>query len=97
MKPIWIHPEAQAELDAAIQYYEQRSPGLGIDLRRKVEAGIHRIQAAPSRFMSFSKNTRRLLLRRFPYKIVFIELRENILIVAIAHGKRRPGYRHGRI
>src|SRR5689334_3939519 len=97
MKPVEFHSEALTELDGAIRYYEERSPGLGIDLRKKIEAAALAMQSAPLRFKSFSKRTRRLLLRRFPYKVVFIELEDRILIVAVAHGKRRPGYWHGRI
>jgi len=97
MKPIRIHPEAQTELDEAIRYYEQWSPGLGIDFRERVETGTRQIQATPLRFMSFSKNTRRFLVRRFPYQLVYIELAEYIFIVAVSHGKRKPGYWHGRI
>jgi toxin ParE1/3/4 len=37
------------------------------------------------------------LIHRFPYLVIFLELADKILIVAVAHGKRRPGYWHGRI
>ena len=97
MKPFEFHPEAQSELDEAIGYYEQRVPGLGIDLRKDVESAVRKIQAAPLRWMPYSKRTRRFLVRRFSYLVIFCELPDKILIVAIAHGKRRPGYWHGRI
>ena len=97
MKPVEFHPEATAELDAAVGYYEQCAPGLGVDLRKEVEAATQKIQAAPLRWMQFSKRTRRFLIRRFSYQVIFIVLTDKILIVAVAHGKRRPGYWHGRI
>jgi toxin ParE1/3/4 len=97
MKPAEFHSEALIELDEAIRYYEERIPGLGLDFRKKVEAAVLTIQNAPLRFKAFSKRTRRLLLHRFPYHIVFIEREQSISVVAIAHGKRRPGYWHGRI
>jgi dTDP-4-dehydrorhamnose reductase len=46
MKPVEFHPAATAELDAAVGYYEQRVPGLGLDLRKEVEAATQKIQAA---------------------------------------------------
>lgn len=42
MKPVEFHPEAAAELDAAVGYYEQCVPGLGIDLRKDVEAAVRK-------------------------------------------------------
>jgi toxin ParE1/3/4 len=97
MKPIAFHPEATAELEAAVGFYEQRVPGLGIDLRKEVEIAARQIQAAPHRWMPYSKRTRRFLIRRFSYLIIFFEMPDKILIVAVAHGSRRPGYWHGRI
>jgi toxin ParE1/3/4 len=97
MKPVEFHPEATAELNAAVGYYEQRVPGLGIEFRKEVEVAAQKIQAGPLRWMAYSKRTRRFLIRRFSHLVVFFELADKILIVAVAHGKRRPGYWHGRI
>ena len=97
MKPVEFHPEATAELDAAVGYYEQCAPGLGIDLRKDVEAAVRKIQAAPLRWMPYSKRTRRFLIRRFSFLVIFLAQPDRILIVAVAHGKRRPGYWHDRI
>ena len=97
MKPIEFHPEATVELDEAVGYYEQCAPGLGIDLRKEVEVATQKIQAAPLRWMSYSKNTRRFLIQRFHFLVIFFEFADKILIVAVAHGKRRPGYWHNRL
>ncbi len=96
MKPVEFHPEATAELEAAVDYYEERVPGLGVDFRKEVEMAAQKIQAAPLRWMAYSKNTRRFLIRRFSHLVIFFELGDKILIVAVAHGKRRPGYWHSR-
>ena len=92
MKPAAFHPEAAAELDAAVDFYERQSPGLGIDFRKDVEIAVKKIQAGPARWSPYSKRTRRFLIRRFPYLVVYREFGDEILIVAIAHGRRRPGY-----
>jgi toxin ParE1/3/4 len=97
MKPVEFHHEAIAELDNAIGYYEKRLPGLGVDLRKEVEAAVRKIQGAPTRWAPYSRRTRRFLIRRFPYLVVFRELTDRILIIAVAHGSRRPGYWHDRI
>jgi plasmid stabilization system protein ParE len=86
MKSVEFHPEATAELDAAVGHYEQCAPGLGIDLRKDVEVAVQKIQAAPLRWLPYSKRTRRFLVRRFSYLVIFLELADKILIVAVAHG-----------
>jgi toxin ParE1/3/4 len=96
MKPIEFHIEASAELDDAIGYYERQSPRLGLGLRKEVEGAVQRIRVAPSRCSPYSKRTRRFLIRRFPYLIIFRELADKILSIAVAHGRRRPGYWHDR-
>jgi len=96
MKPVEFHVEANAELDEVVGYYEKQSPGLGLDLRKEVEAAVQKIRVAPLRWSLYSKRTRRFLIRRFPYLIIFRELADKILIIAVAHGRRRPGYWHDR-
>jgi len=49
------------------------------------------------RYPHYLHGTRRILLKRFPYFIVFFEWQDEVYIVAIAHAKRRPGYWRGRI
>ena len=97
MKPVEFHAEATLELDEAVEYYEQRLTGLGIDLRKEVENAAQKIQAAPLRWMPYSRRTRRFLISRFSYLVIYHELADKILIVAVAHGKRKPGYWHDRI
>lgn len=97
MKPARFHPEAQLELDEAIAYYEERSPGVGIDLRNQVESVIPKIQLHPLRWSSSSHGTRRFRLRKFPYSLVYLEMLDHIWLVAVAHHKRRPGYRRKRL
>ncbi len=93
MKPIVFHPEAQAEFDAAVAWYEVQRPGLGRDLQDEVEAATLLIQRHPQ-LSPLYKNTqfRKRLLRRFPYKIFYLELDSTIWIAAVAHHKRKPDY-----
>ena len=97
MKRVEFHPEAEAELEASVSYYEECAPGLGVDLRKQVEIAVKKILVAPERWMAGSKRTRRFLIRRFPYRIIYLEPLEIIVVVAVAHGKRRPGYWNHRI
>ena len=93
MKPVIFHPDAEAELRAAVAYYEQQRAGLGRDLRSEVERTIRRIQQQPQLFPQHNESgIRKYVIRRFPYTIFYLELDESIWIAAVAHQRRRPGY-----
>jgi plasmid stabilization system protein ParE len=87
-------PAAERELLEAIDWYEGRRPGLGIDFLGVVDLALGAIADAPEQYAVWPPNPRyrRLVLDRFPY-IVFYHVPEHgPEVVAIAHAKRRPGY-----
>ncbi|MUG95951.1 type II toxin-antitoxin system mRNA interferase toxin, RelE/StbE family [Scytonema sp. UIC 10036] len=93
MKFIVIHTEARKELDAAIFYYEGQKVGLGLDLLSEVEKTIEKIQQNPNEGSPYKiTGIRRYTIQHFPYLIFYKELEEVILVIAIAHGKRKPDY-----
>jgi len=87
-----FHPEARAEYLASIAYYEDERVGLGSEFVQDVEAAIQMILAYPSAFPVMGADVRRCMLRRFPYGILYATLDERILVIAVAHAKRPPGY-----
>ena len=88
---------AQFELDDAIEYFNYEAPGLGNAFLTEVLNALDRIIKFPEAWYPCSKRTRRCLTRRFPYGIIY-QIRENeILVVAIAHLHRKPGYWKDRI
>ena len=97
MKPVEFHPEARREFDQDIDFYNRRVAGLGNEFGEAVREATRKIQFNPSRHPPRKYGTRRLLLKRFPYLIVYREEPARILIVAVAHGARHPDYWHGRI
>lgn len=90
-----FHPEAEAELFEALDYYDEldwlQDTRLAIDLSRRIEAALDRIEASPRAFPPYLFGTRRYLLRRFPYSVVF-DVEPEVVVLAFAHAKRRPGY-----
>lgn len=93
MKPVIFHSEAEWDLHQAIIFYERERPGLGRELRYEVEAAVRRIQQSPRAFpLQADRETRKGLVHRFPYTIVFVELEEVLWIAAVAHQKRHPQY-----
>lgn len=96
-KPVTLDPEALEELEAAAVFYDSRRPGLGDDLLAEADVAISQLQQQPALFslapgISRELCVRRVLLRRFPYTVIFVELAEEIRVLAFAHGHRRPGY-----
>jgi toxin ParE1/3/4 len=93
VKPVTFHREAEAELRAAIGYYEEQREGLGEEFREEVERAVDRIARMPQGFSPYGEEgLRKYVLRRFPYSIFYLELEESIWIAAVAHQRRRPGY-----
>ena len=91
-KPLVVHPAALAELEAATEWYRARSERAFEGFLKEIDKTIEQIARDPSRFAPFDFGTRRALLRRFPYVIVFRQTPSQLEIVAVAHGRRRPGY-----
>jgi toxin ParE1/3/4 len=87
-----FHPAAEAELQEAADWYEAQREGLGLEFLASVRQRISVILENPQRWRSF-QGTRRVLLGRFPYALVYREVAsDEIVIIAIAHFKRRPKY-----
>ena len=87
-----IHPEAEAEFEAAAEFYNEREEGLGDDLYNEVFAAIDRIIEFPNSWPSYSYRTRRCLCNRFPYSVIYRHTAAELTIYAVAHHKRKPGY-----
>lgn len=92
MKEIIVHHDAEIELWKAVQYYEQQKSGLGLDLEKEIRQALPKIQKSPNRWPKKIQDTRRYLLKKFPFAIYYLELCDSIWIVAYAHTRRRPFY-----
>jgi plasmid stabilization system protein ParE len=80
------------ELRRAVARYDVESPGVGDQLVAEVEAATARIADFPEHGSPYLAGTRRAILPRFPFSVVYRVDRDGALIVAIAHHRRRPGY-----
>jgi toxin ParE1/3/4 len=97
VKPLVIHTETEAEVRAAVAYYEGQREGLGRDFLQEFESAVARIRRVPQVFgLVDDQGTRKHRFHRFPYTIYYVELDEAIWIAAVAQQKRRPGYWSGR-
>lgn len=83
---------AQAEFDEAVAHYNQERPGLGNEFLTEVLKSLDRIARFPKAWRPLSKRTRRCQLRRFPYGIIYQQQDNDLVIVALAHLRRKPEY-----
>jgi toxin ParE2 len=83
---------AQDELEEATLYYEQQQEGLGEAFAQEVEEALENIQRLPRAWTRLSDEVRRCRLKRFPYGVVYTLRGDDIIIVAVMHLRRRPGY-----
>jgi plasmid stabilization system protein ParE len=87
-----FHEEASAEYDAAFDWYLERSTDAALKFDAEVNRAVGQISEAPERWASSAHFTRRFLLRRFPFVLIYRERSsDNIQIVAVAHTSREAG------
>jgi plasmid stabilization system protein ParE len=87
-----LHPEAVDEAQAARIWYAERSQSAADSFLAELDYGIESISSAPERWPLFVHGTRRYLFHRFPFQIIYRIKNDRIEVVAVAHGRRRPGY-----
>ena len=89
-----IHSLASLELTEAVRWYESKRAGLGGELLDEFSASITQLTLNPESGnpISADQKTRRSLVTRFPYQVVYRARPSEIVVVALAHLKRRPGY-----
>ena len=92
MPGITFHVDAAAEMQAAARYYEEQQRGLGAAFLAEIEQGLNRIQQFSRLWPIYDAEYRRYLLRRFPFGIIYRLDTEGIIVVAVAHLHREPGY-----
>lgn len=89
---VGFHPQAVAEAAAAAEWYRQRNDIAGAAFLAEPDRAVENIAEAPGRWPQYLHGTRRFLLRRFPFSVVYRQAPDRIEVVAVVHGRRRPGY-----
>ncbi len=83
---------AEQEMYDAARFYQLQAPGLGDEFLNCVEQALRRIMEAPERWPIAHATTRRLILSRFPFSLLYRIDPDEIVILAVMHQKRRPSY-----
>ncbi len=94
---IIILEQAAEEAIEAAAWYEQERPGLGIEFNHAINAALDLLEQdivplARLPKITGSSGAKKLVLKRFPFDIVVRESDDEMIVVAIAHHSRQPGY-----
>ena len=84
--------EAFAEMVESARFYEEKSEGLGADFLTAVQATTDRILQSPGAASLQQANIRKRLVPGFPFSILYESHEDRILVAAVMHQRRRPGY-----
>jgi plasmid stabilization system protein ParE len=96
MKPIIFLPEAEEEMLEAARFYETQTSGLGADFLLEIRRATEGISKNPGAGRILRGKVHRRLVRRFPYGLLYRVDPNEIVVMAVMHLRRRPGYWRGR-
>lgn len=102
MARVRILEKAADEAVEAAAWYEEQQPGLGIEFAQALHAALDLLEEeiVPLANMpgaAGQEGAKRLILSRFPYDLVVRKQHDILILVAVAHHSRRPGYWRGRL
>ena len=86
-----IRPEAEADIAEAYRWYEDQQPELGADFLLALDTTFQLIRQNPNLYPKLYKDIRRVLIRRFPYGIFYLEEEDRVVVLAVLHARRDPG------
>ncbi len=97
MKPLRFASGVKEEIRSAARWYEERRERLGVGFLLSVDEALDRVRESPDAQSPVADlpddlPARQASVRRFPYRIVFLEQATEVLVFACAHTRQRPGY-----
>ena len=92
MAELSFHPAIYGEVQEAYSWYEEQAAGLGDDFIAELEASYESIKSLAETWPKFGQRTRRFLLTKFPYAVVYKPSISTCQVVAVMHQSRKPGY-----
>lgn len=87
-----FHPEALNEYAEAVQYYTEQRVEVAQAFINAIEDTVYRIRESPASYAAIDEDVRRCMARKFPYGVLYTIEQDYILILAVMHCSREPGY-----
>jgi len=92
-----FHPAAAQEAESTYDWDAARNPAAAHGFREELRQAIDAVGANPRTWPRYSNRARRYVFPRYPFSLVYILRRDDIEVIAVAHGRRRPGYWRSRL
>jgi toxin ParE1/3/4 len=89
---IIVKPLARIDLDEAILWYENKLNGLGERFYQAFLTASEAIRKSPDAFIEISPDIRRIIIKKFPYKLFYTISENKVFIIGIIHAKRSAGF-----
>ena len=83
-------PEAEQDVEEAFWWYERQRAGLGLEFLLALDAAVSGVLRLPDGHALVARRTRKMLLRRFPFLLLYVLEERRILVTAVFHGRRNP-------
>jgi plasmid stabilization system protein ParE len=87
---VHIRPDAETDIERAAAYYEMQRKGLGDEFLDEVLRAFKRISDNPYMYAAVHRQTRRALIRRFPFAAYYRIEEDSLAVIAVMHGSRHP-------
>ncbi len=85
---VLIRPAAEWDLAKVRKWYERKRPGLGGEFLQEFASAMRLLEQAPDRERLYYRNFRRIIFRRFPYKVFYQVIGERVVVFRILHAKQ---------
>ena len=92
VKQVEYYPEARIEIEKSANWYDDKVEGLGLEFLLEIRYAESQIVKHPEMWATYEGETRRYLLKKFPFSIIYLITDNKIQIVAVAHYRKKPGY-----
>lgn len=83
---------AQQDVRHAARYYADQAKRLGVEFVEEVDRALSRLAESPEVGSSLRGGARRLIVRRFPYVVIYRVVPDHVLVLAVGHQRRHPDF-----
>jgi plasmid stabilization system protein ParE len=91
-KPLDLHPGAEEDYLNSLAWYRDRSFSTAVKFEDAFWQAVHAVEDAPERWPVYFSDFRRYTLHQFPFSLVYRVEPSRVFVLAVVHGRRRPGY-----
>lgn len=92
MRRVTLLRAAQADIRRAARFYERQAEHLGVEFTAEIEHALSRLAEDPEIGSPMRRGGRKLLVRRFPYLVIYRVLPDGVLVLAVGHQRRHPDF-----